>query len=538
MSGRDLMAAVLGLYEVTKETYLRGRIGQVQAFAEKLQSNDIPVFLPPGGHAVYLEMEEFFFGCNRNPDDFASVGFTLELIKDYGIRAAEAGPFGWEWDKKSPEERKKIPNLVRFAVPRHVMSEEHINYTVAAVKNLHNRRHTIPNVAIIRGKDMRLRHFSSGLVPVPVDMSISGSYLDEGCSQLSRLAEATDLSPCSKDQLLDALSLAMGKNAQTPVPKELDTSAWMSDVSNDNSFFEYSVTIDHSTGDAELRFLIEAQPEGTGLKDNVLAKLQESALQLNERIAETYMPTVSLERMNILQNIFMPLRAEGKFGAWHSCAMSKTGPEWKIYLNPNASGSNTARSATQSAFSRLGLSSAWEHLVRTLSASDTIQYFSLDLCPDPERSRIKVYVAHPNASASAIAERHVNMCPNACAYSIQQFCASMAGGSLGPYHAKPVVSCFAFTTKAPETPVGTVHFPVVAYAGNDWVIEQRVEAYISAAGLSPEFRERYKKVVRAVQRRPMDWGRGIQAWVSLKMGKDGKRATTFYLSPELFGTLA
>lgn len=532
------MAAVLGLHEVTKETYLRSRIGQVQAFAKKLQANDIPVFLPPGGHAVYLEMEEFFIGCNRKPDDFASVGFTLELIKDYGIRAAEAGPFGWEWDKKSPEERKKIPNLVRFAVPRHVMSEEHINYTVVAIKNLHNRRHTIPNVAIVRGKDMRLRHFSSGLLPIPVDMSISGSYLDEACSQLSRLAEATSVSPDSKDQLLDAMSLAMGKTAQMPVPNELDTSKWMSDVSNDNSFFEYSVAIDHSTGDAELRFLIEAQPEGMVSKDNVLAELQESALQLNERIAKTYGPTVSLERMNALRDIFMPLGAEGKFGAWHSCAMSETGPEWKIYLNPNASGCNTARSATQSAFSRLSLSGAWDLLARTLSAGDTIQYFSLDLSPNPEDSRIKVYVAHPNATASAIAESHVKICPNACAYSIQQFCASMAGGSLGPYDAKPVLSCFAFTTKAPDKPVGTVHFPVVGYAENDSIIEQRMEAYISVAGLSTEFKERYRRVIRAVQRRPMDWGRGIHAWVSLKMGKAGKRATTFYISPELFGTLA
>jgi hypothetical protein len=36
----------------------------------------------------------------------------------------------------------------------------------------------------------------------------------------------------------------------------------------------------------------------------------------------------------------------------------------------------------------------------------------------------------------------------------------------------------------------------------------------------------------------MDWVRGIQAWVSLKMGKSSKSATTFYLSLELFGMLA
>jgi tryptophanase len=77
----------------------------------------------------------------------------------------------WEWDKKSSEERKKCPDLVRFAAPRHVLSEEHINYTVTAIKTLYYNRHMIPNVAITRGKDMNLRHFSSGLKPVPANYS-------------------------------------------------------------------------------------------------------------------------------------------------------------------------------------------------------------------------------------------------------------------------------------------------------------------------------------------------------------------------------
>ena len=142
MSGRDLMAAAAGLYQVTNQSYLGGRITQVQQFAQKLQANGIAVLSPPGGHAVYLDMDAFFFGCNRKPEDFASVGFTLQLIKDYGIRAAEAGPFGWAYDLKKPDdpERAKIPNLVRFAVPRHVYSDEHINYTVAAIKELYDRK--------------------------------------------------------------------------------------------------------------------------------------------------------------------------------------------------------------------------------------------------------------------------------------------------------------------------------------------------------------------------------------------------------------
>lgn len=169
VSGRDLMATTAGLYQVTNQTYLRNRITQVQSFAQKLQSNGIAVLLPPGGHAVFLDMDYFFAGCNRKLEDFPSVGFTLELLKDYGIRALEAGPFGWGYDLKPPEERALIPNLVRFSVPRHVFSEEHINYTVEAVKKLYDRRHTMPNVVITRGKTMKLRHFAAGFKPVPAE---------------------------------------------------------------------------------------------------------------------------------------------------------------------------------------------------------------------------------------------------------------------------------------------------------------------------------------------------------------------------------
>jgi len=166
MSGRDLLAATVGLFESVKEGYLRRRLEQTRTFAEKLSANGVPVLLPPGGHAIYLDMAAFFAGNERKPGDFASVGFTIELLRHYSIRAVEFGPFMWEWDKKSPAERSHIPDLVRFALPRNVFTEEHINYVVAAVTQLHKHKHLIPSVRITRGADLRLRHFQCDLQPV------------------------------------------------------------------------------------------------------------------------------------------------------------------------------------------------------------------------------------------------------------------------------------------------------------------------------------------------------------------------------------
>ena len=166
LSGRDIMALTVGLYEVVKEPYLAERIRQVREFARKLSQNGVPVVLPAGGHAIYINVEEFFKGIDMEINDFGGVGLTIELLKHYGIRACELGPFAFEWDTKTPEQRDNILNLVRFAIPRNVYDSSHINYAVAAITELYKNRDRIPKVRISRGAKLRLRHFQSGLQPV------------------------------------------------------------------------------------------------------------------------------------------------------------------------------------------------------------------------------------------------------------------------------------------------------------------------------------------------------------------------------------
>ncbi len=159
LSGRDIMALSMGLYEVVKEKYLKSRIGQTRYFAKKLAEHNVPVILPAGGHAVYLDMERFLEGTGMKTEDFGGVGFTIELIN-------ELGPFAFEYDQRPPEQQRSILNLVRFAIPRNAYSRADIDYTVAAVVELFNHKESIPKVRISRGKELSLRHFQTGLEPV------------------------------------------------------------------------------------------------------------------------------------------------------------------------------------------------------------------------------------------------------------------------------------------------------------------------------------------------------------------------------------
>ena len=71
MSGRDIMALAVGLYESCDFNYLNERVAQCNYLAEGFYKAGVKgVVLPAGGHAVYINMDEFFDG-KRGHDTFA-----------------------------------------------------------------------------------------------------------------------------------------------------------------------------------------------------------------------------------------------------------------------------------------------------------------------------------------------------------------------------------------------------------------------------------------------------------------------------------
>lgn len=104
MSGRDIMALAAGLYEAAKFDYLDARVKQCEYLAQGFYKAGVKgVVLPAGGHGVYINMDEFFDN-KRGPETFAGQGFSVELIRRYGIRTAELGNYSMEYDLKTPEQ--------------------------------------------------------------------------------------------------------------------------------------------------------------------------------------------------------------------------------------------------------------------------------------------------------------------------------------------------------------------------------------------------------------------------------------------------
>ena len=167
MSGRDIMALAAGLYEECDFNYQRARIEQCEYLAQGFYKAGVRgVVLPAGGHGVYINMTEFFDG-KRSHESFAGQGFSVELIRRYGIRVSELGDYSMEYDLKTPEQQEELCNVVRFAVNRSQLSREHLDYVIAAVKALYEDRDSIPNIRITWGHDLPMRHFHAFLEPYP-----------------------------------------------------------------------------------------------------------------------------------------------------------------------------------------------------------------------------------------------------------------------------------------------------------------------------------------------------------------------------------
>jgi tyrosine phenol-lyase len=161
LAGRDLKAIAEGLRTVVREEYLQHRVGQVERFGGKLVEYDIPVMQPPGGHAIYIDMDRFFEGTETADLDLKGISFTALMLLA-GHRLAELGVYAFGRSQNGNE----VPpdprvNNVRAAVPRLVYEDRDLLAVCEAVRILHENADRIPGVEVEYGRELPLRHFKS-----------------------------------------------------------------------------------------------------------------------------------------------------------------------------------------------------------------------------------------------------------------------------------------------------------------------------------------------------------------------------------------
>jgi len=138
MAGRDMEALAVGIEESLQEDYIRARIGQVRYLGELLLDWGIPIVVPVGGHAIFLDARRFY--PHLPQDLFPAQTLAAELYLDSGVQAMERGIASAGRDPKTGQHYYPKLELTRFAIPRRVYTQAHMDVVAESVKAVYDQR--------------------------------------------------------------------------------------------------------------------------------------------------------------------------------------------------------------------------------------------------------------------------------------------------------------------------------------------------------------------------------------------------------------
>lgn len=163
LSGRDLEALSIGLYEGIDENYLAYRNAQMEYLASGLMEAGIAIQNPAGGHGVYVDANALFPHIPYY--EFPGHTLCVELYKEAGIRTCDIGSYMLGNDPETGEQIKSEFEFSRLAIPRRVYTQSHMDVIIEALKNIKERANDVKGYKITWEPPI-LRHFQAHLEPV------------------------------------------------------------------------------------------------------------------------------------------------------------------------------------------------------------------------------------------------------------------------------------------------------------------------------------------------------------------------------------
>ncbi len=164
LAGRDLEAIAVGLKEVVSEDYLRYRVASTRYLGEGLQKAGMPIVLPPGGHAIYIDAGSFL--SHIPPRELPGQALACAFYVEGGVRGVEIGSlmFGGK-DPVTGEERLAPLELLRLAIPRRVYTQSHVDYLIEVAELVAAKASSLRGLRIVE-EPQHLRHFTARLAPL------------------------------------------------------------------------------------------------------------------------------------------------------------------------------------------------------------------------------------------------------------------------------------------------------------------------------------------------------------------------------------
>jgi tryptophanase len=129
---------------------------------EALNHSGVPVIMPIGGHAVYLDARALL--PHIPPLAYPGQALAVALYRAGGIRGCEIGTvmFGRHPDGS---EAPAAQDLVRLAIPRRTYTQSHVDYVIEVVQWVARQAGALRGYRITH-EPAQLRHFTARFEPI------------------------------------------------------------------------------------------------------------------------------------------------------------------------------------------------------------------------------------------------------------------------------------------------------------------------------------------------------------------------------------
>lgn len=147
MAGRDMEALARGIVESVEYDHIRARIGQVEYLGNNLHKAGIPIVLPIGGHAIYLDAKRFLPHLKQGL--FPAQALAAEIYADSGVRTMERGIVSAGRNPETGDHNRPKLELVRMTLPRRVYTQAHMDVTAESVINVYENRDRLNGLKMV-----------------------------------------------------------------------------------------------------------------------------------------------------------------------------------------------------------------------------------------------------------------------------------------------------------------------------------------------------------------------------------------------------
>jgi len=159
LAGHDMEALAQGIRESTDERVVGAYVSQARYLGELLQDAGVPIVLPVGAHAVFVDAKRSLPDLEQ--DSFPAQALAAAFYLAGGVRSMERGIVSGQHGSEPYDGLE----LVRLTIPRRVYTQEHLTWVADVVVGTLAHAADVPGLRITYEPE-HLRFFQARFAPL------------------------------------------------------------------------------------------------------------------------------------------------------------------------------------------------------------------------------------------------------------------------------------------------------------------------------------------------------------------------------------